>query len=89
MRLKYFTHFYSSTIGKKTTLTLLGICCLFAPLHIAVIVLPVFIEKFIDDIQNGVFSLAYPKLLFFYTLLFFLCECCLPIYMQKTLCSKE
>lgn len=90
MRLKYFTHFYSSTIGKKTTLTLLGICCLFAPLHIAVIVLPVFIEKFIDDIQNGVFSLAYPKLLFFLYALIFLMRMLLTyLYAKKHFAAKN
>ena len=65
MKIKQFTRFYALTIGKKDTLTLAGISCLFAPLQIATIILPFFIEKFVDEIQNGVFSFTYPKLLFF------------------------
>ena len=81
--------FFKKTIGKKLFFTIVVLAALCELIKSCTLILPFLVEKFINQIQDGVFSLFYPKVgLCAYLAIFIIQSIIVWLYGKKQVASK-
>ncbi len=81
--------FFKKTIGKKLFFTIVFLAALCELIKSCTLILPFLVEKFINQIQDGVFSLFYPKIaLCAYLAIFVIQSIIVWLYGKKQISSK-